>query len=88
MPAGVGAIRAGRAFVELFADDSKLVGGLRRAQKKLKAFGQSIRNMGLKSTGLGAATLTPLLAAAWAAAQTCFIRVGIADELTKTTPGN
>jgi len=41
-------IRAGRAFVELFADDSKLVRGLRRAQKKLKAFGQSIRNMGLK----------------------------------------
>ena len=29
-----------------------------------------------------------LLAAIWAAAQTCFIRVGIADELTKTKPGN
>ncbi len=29
-----------------------------------------------------------LLPAAWAAAQTCFIRVGIADELTKTKPGN
>ena len=40
-------IRAGRAFVELFADDSKLVRGLRRAEKKLKAFGSSIRNLGL-----------------------------------------
>jgi len=57
-------IRAGRAFVELFADDSKLVRGLRRAQKKLKAFGQSIRNMGLKIAGLGAAVLAPMLGAA------------------------
>ena len=57
-------IRAGRAFVELFADDSKLVRGLRRAQKKLKAFGQSIRAMGLKIAGLGAAMLAPMLGAA------------------------
>ena len=28
-------IRAGRAFVELFADDSKLVRGLKSDQKKL-----------------------------------------------------
>jgi len=34
-----GTIRAGRAFVELFADDSKLVRGLKAAQAKLKAFG-------------------------------------------------
>jgi len=57
-------IRAGRAFVELFADDSKLVRGLRRAQKKLKAFGQSIRAMGLKIAGLGAAVLAPMLGTA------------------------
>ncbi|HUS46906.1 MAG TPA: hypothetical protein VM098_02215, partial [Phycisphaerae bacterium] len=57
-----GAIRAGRAFVELFADDSKLVRGLRRASAKLKAFGESVRNMGLKLAGLGAAVATPLLA--------------------------
>jgi hypothetical protein len=57
-----GAIRAGRAFVELFADDSKLVRGLKRASAKLKAFGESVRNMGLKLAGLGAAIATPLLA--------------------------
>jgi hypothetical protein len=57
------AIRAGRAFVELFADDSKLVRGLRTAQKKIKAFGDSIRNMGLKLTGLGSALAAPLLGA-------------------------
>ena len=46
-------IRAGRAFVELFADDSKLVRGLRRAERKLRAFGDSVRNLGLKMAALG-----------------------------------
>ncbi|MBS3735537.1 MAG: hypothetical protein KGY99_11565, partial [Phycisphaerae bacterium] len=61
--AATGAIRAGRAFVELFADDSKLVRGLRRAEKRLKAFGDRIRNLGLKLAGLGAAMLAPMLGA-------------------------
>ncbi len=64
MPVSAKGIRAGRAFVELFVDDKKLVRGLRRAEKKLKAFGQSIRNIGLKMAGLGAAMLAPMLAAA------------------------
>ena len=51
MPSSKG-IRAGRAFVELFAGDSKLVRGLRRAEKRLKAFGDRICNMGLKIAGL------------------------------------
>jgi hypothetical protein len=38
MPAP-GAIRAGQAFVELYADDSKLVRGLKQAERRLKAFG-------------------------------------------------
>jgi len=57
-------IRAGRAFVELFADDSKLVRGLRRAEKRLKAFGDRIRNLGLKVMGLGTAMIAPMLGAA------------------------
>ncbi|MBI1374813.1 MAG: hypothetical protein GC159_18995 [Phycisphaera sp.] len=63
MPSTQG-IRAGRAFVELFADDSRLVRGLRAAEKKLKAFGQGIRNLGLKVIGIGAAILAPLAASA------------------------
>jgi len=55
-------IRAGRAFVELFADDSKLVRGLRRVEKKLKAFGDGVRNLGLKMAGLGSAIAAPLVA--------------------------
>lgn len=54
MPAS-SAIRAGRAFVELFADDSKLVRGLRQAQRKLQSFATSVRAMG---TRLFAATAT------------------------------
>jgi len=55
-------IRAGQAFVELFADDSKLVRGLKHASAKLKAFGESVRNMGLKLVGLGSAVVAPLAA--------------------------
>jgi len=62
--ASTSGIRAGRAFVELFADDSKLVRGLRRAEKRLKAFGDRIRNFGLKMAGLGSAILAPLAASA------------------------
>ena len=57
-------IRAGRAFVELFADDSKLVRGLRAAEKKLQAFGAGIRNLGLKMLAAGAAVIAPLAASA------------------------
>jgi len=69
-------IRAGRAFVELFADDSKLVRGLRRAEKHIKVFGQSIRNLGLKVAGLGTALLAPLLGAAKAFS-------GMGDQVAK-----
>jgi len=50
-----GAIRAGRAFVELFADDSKLVRGLRSAEKKVVKFGQNIQAIGRRLFTLGAA---------------------------------
>jgi len=69
-------IRAGRAFVELFADDSKLVRGLRRAEKRLKAFGDRIRNLGLKVAGLGTALLAPLAASAKAFS-------GMGDQVAK-----
>lgn len=64
MAGSSGAIRAGRAFVELFADDSKLVRGLKAAQAKLKAFGASVRAAGTKMMGLGAAVAAPLAGAA------------------------
>lgn len=58
------AIRAGRAFVELFADDTKLVRGLRAAERKLRAFGDGIRNLGLKIAALGSSLMAPLIGSA------------------------
>ena len=57
-------IRAGRAFVELFADDSKLVAGLNRAAARLKAFGASVSAIGMKMATLGGVALAPMLGAA------------------------
>jgi hypothetical protein len=57
-------IRAGRAFVELFADDSKLVRGLRSAERKLMAFGTAVKDIGAKLAKVGMVALTPMLASA------------------------
>ena len=55
-------IRAGRAFVELFADDSQLVRGLKSAERRLKAFGAGVRSIGTQLLGLGAGIAAPLVA--------------------------
>lgn len=57
--AKAGAIRAGRAFVELFADDRKLVRGLRNAQRRLRAFGAGVRQIGQRMLVFGAAAAAP-----------------------------
>ena len=62
MPSAQG-IRAGRAFVELFADDSKLVRGLRAAEKRLRDFGKRIRAFGLRLAAIGSAIVAPMLLA-------------------------
>ncbi|MCR9217467.1 MAG: hypothetical protein AAFX79_03145 [Planctomycetota bacterium] len=53
-------IRAGRAFVELGVSD-KLSAGLRRAQKRLKAFGDGLRSVGTRLTAIGAGAVASLL---------------------------
>ena len=55
------AIRAGRAFVELFADDKRLVRGLKAASGKLKAWGASVTSIGTKLFSAGAGILAPLV---------------------------
>eukprot|EP00913_Durusdinium_trenchii_P005642 g5260.t1 len=64
---GRGAIRAGRAFVELFADDSQLVRGLRNAQRRLRTFGASVGKIGAKLLGAVALAASPLSLAVKAA---------------------
>jgi hypothetical protein len=60
MASSAGAIRAGRAFVELFADDSKLVRGLRAASAKLKAWGRSVTAIGMQMLRTAAAAAVPI----------------------------
>jgi len=57
-------VRAGKAYVELYADDSKLVRGFKRAAAKLRAFGSMVSGIGTKMAGLGLAVLGPMAAAA------------------------
>jgi len=57
------AIRAGRAYVELYAENSKLVQGLKAAEFKLEEFGRSVRHAGLKLMALGGAKVAMLWAA-------------------------
>ena len=68
-------IRAGRAFVELGVSD-KLTAGLRRAQRRLKAFGEGVRAIGVRVALAGAAAVTAL-----GGAVRVFIKAG--DELEK-----
>lgn len=53
--AKAGAIRAGRAFVEIFADKSKLVRGLKSAGADFKAWGASVTKVGagVAAAGIG-----------------------------------
>lgn len=56
-------IRAGRAFVELFADDSRLIAGLKAAQERLKRFGASVRQAGTLVGLSGVGMFSPFIAA-------------------------
>lgn len=59
----VGAIRAGRAMVEIFADSSMLSRGLATAQGKMARFASTLRRLGTAQVVVGAAFAAPLAAA-------------------------
>jgi|TARA_R110000868_G_scaffold410438_1_gene698465 hypothetical protein len=90
MPSTSGAIRAGRAFVELFADDSKLVRGLNVAGVKLKRWGENVTAIGSRIGLIGGGLLAPIVAAAKVFADTgsdmldMSQRTGIAVEQLST----
>lgn len=64
MAATASAIRAGQAFVELFADESKLVKGLNLAAGQVREFGKTLSKWGVTIQAAGAAVMTPMLLAA------------------------
>jgi hypothetical protein len=61
--AGSADIRAGKAFVEVYADRTKLDRALKNISRELKAFGAGISSLGTRFAVLGGAIVTPLLAA-------------------------
>jgi len=65
MPGNAGSIRAGRAFVELYADDNKLVRTLKRGEAKLRAFGQSVSDIGSSLLKASAAIVAPAAVYGW-----------------------
>jgi hypothetical protein len=69
-------IRAGGAFVELFAKDERLRDTLRRAQRRVQAWGQRVSAIGAGIAAGGAALAAPL-----AASTVIFARYG--DQLNK-----
>jgi len=58
--ASAGAVRAGKAFVELGLDKDPLVRGLKSAGADLKRFGASMTAVGKKFMALGGAILAPI----------------------------
>ncbi len=61
--AGAKDIRAGRAFVEIYADKTKLTRTLKTISADLKAFGTGVSSLGTKFMALGTGIVAPLLAA-------------------------
>ncbi|MGN0880120.1 MAG: phage tail tape measure protein [Oligosphaeraceae bacterium] len=60
MAGASGNVRAGRAFVELMLDQTRLERGLKAAQSKLKRFGTSVMSMGTRMLGMAALAGAPL----------------------------
>lgn len=58
--AGAQGIRAGKAFVELYANDSKLTRGLRAAQRKLKRFSATVNQIGMSMVKFAAIAAIPI----------------------------
>ncbi len=76
-------ILAGKAFVELFADDSQLRRGLNAARRRLRAFGDTLNRMGrglVLFGGLGAAAFIPTIKAASDAQETLSKFRAVFDE--------
>ena len=57
-------IRAGRAFVEVFTDDSKLQQGLIAINKRMDAWSQRLSGMGMKAMATAGALSLPFITGA------------------------
>lgn len=80
MAATAGSVRAGRAHVEIWAEDSKLHGALQAAQNRMRAFGSSVTKIGAAMAGAGAAITAPLVAATKAYIDAASAMVDMSDR--------
>ncbi len=71
-----GGIKAGKAYVSIYADSSPLVRGMKIAERKLRRFGANVTQIGMKMTAVGAAMSAP-----FALAVRSFSKMG--DSLAK-----
>lgn len=78
--ASAAGIRAGRAYVELFTDDSKLVRGLNSAATRLKSWGAGLSSIG-KRAAVGLGGSGPIGAAISEVASTILSPAGITGAL-------
>lgn len=60
MGASAGAIRAGKAYVEVGANDNMLAAGLKKAEASIRAFGNSVKAIGMQAIAASAAMAVPL----------------------------
>lgn len=58
-----GAIRAGRAFIEVFADSNALSQGLKQAQERISSFSDFVSTIGSSVSGLGTSIINPVIKA-------------------------
>lgn len=58
--AGTSSLKAGGAYVSITLDDTRLVQGLKAAQRKLRDFGASVSAFGKQMTMIGSAVFIPL----------------------------
>lgn len=64
MPASLGGVLAGAAFIKMTLQDAELQNGLKNAQRKMKAFCNSVNEWSTKMTTIAIAAGTPMLMAA------------------------
>ena len=67
--ATAGSVRAGAAFVEIYAKDTAFQQALERVQRKLQALGQSMQRLGTQMSMIGVALGVPMVLAARSAAK-------------------
>jgi hypothetical protein len=80
-----GAVRAGKAFVEIYANDTALGRGLNAARRKLQAFGSGLRTAGLGMMAGAGAIAAPFVLAFRSIIEEVSKVQDIADRLKATT---